>query len=1673
MSSVAFPLRRVLFRVSVALAVSLPPFWGVATATLVPAWENPVTVSSGALLVQDMEIRADGAGGAIVAWHDTWDADLVYWMRVSPSGTVVWGPSAAAVTPYAGVPEIDLVVAGEYFYVCWLGCVPPEYDADRVLVVKGKVSTGELVWEAYPQGYPVASAAEGAVRLFDACADSSGDLVVVFELEGLDFNHIIASKLTGNGATPSEPWGPGGFAVLYAEPGGAFWYPRVVSDGNGGVVAAWLRAVDYRDRLYVQRLDAQGNPVWSAGGVYVAGADAEGGAQKPRLAATFDGGAVVSWFQYDTACSCTALHVKKLAALEPLSGWGPVSAKRDADANSDISPPVLFDKEPYEPSLVHPYPVHREDGWGDSLAVIRLSLGDGSVSWHQINVTHFDMEASFLRAASDGMEGCVLVWSEAFGDRGELEYTVHALRVRGDTGLPDGQPIQLQGDAWASSRWVDVCDAGAGVAYATWNSGSKVYVQKLISPYPECSNSGPLEFDPLTTCTEDDMDLTVRNPGDETMPLRVQWMSGSSSAFSLPGPVPNEVAPRDSVQIKVHFAPDVTGPHMAQLHLTYGCEATVEGFAYEPACEVSPATLDFDSVIVGEPRADTLSFAILNASPGRMDGTVTLSGGSSLFSVVGGDTIPYSLAPEESASIEVALSYDGTGSQACGDFAAIIDAGPSCGCSSVQARVTVTDYGELSGLPVELDFGEKAVLADPEGDSSYVQTFTLHNVTDESCGPWGGQIWLSGVPDPPQAGLPPVFWLSHACSGTDTIVIDPGQACSMTVGFRPYEDLWYSAEMMVQDLGTGEQVSIPLRGEGTYGGPACAFCESQGSVPDTLDMGTLVLGDHQSATFCITNTGGGTLSGAVSLQGSETDTLQFSISPRTYSLGHGEERELTITYSPQVTGDHCCRVLWGSACEGLGSLVVRGSGISPGACSMSPDTLDFGEVVAGAASTCTLFVSNSGDLPISASIALERLEELNLEYAGTSECVRQEGDSLKIEVDGHGTCDVVFSFEPEEIEGGQDVAGWLPVHGDCGGQEVYCTGHSVNPGVCVVNANHPGPYHPGTQELNFDTLLVGQPDTLAVGLYNAGLSPCLHVAGNISLSSTSGFGLVGGGGPFDLECGDTLVAFVSFVSDSEGTYTATLRTGCEDVLCKAVVAHPQQGPCAFCDSVSTSPDTLDLGAVLVGGEERKEICLTNLGWPTIEGEARILPLEGQEADTAWFSLESATYSIEHGGQHYLVVVYTPGSLGRHLVVLDWGGGCGNLAASVLLGTCKASEQCEVSPGAVEFSGNIYYRPKAPEQPEMFKYVTVRNGGPDVLEGEVSLEDETGAFRLEGPGQGMPSWPRFVLRQPGESFRFAVLFRPLGAGSYSARILFGQGCPCGAIGVSAEALHAGDLSGPDGEANGKLDVYDFQRLLRILEEADSLLPAEEDLGLGDLNGDHAVDIADLVALAEALLESGFLQAGLGLSNVATLRLQGGPSGWASLLLEPDDAAVELLALELPMALVRQEAPPTFVATEGLRHWEVVSAGRLRVLLVPGKLGSGVSGRLGMLDVPVDAGAFCGATLGVALAGGAVGRVTGQCGCAEAPAEVVVVPNPAFGEAAFMLSLPAGPWSLGVFDVQGRLLFERSGQAPAEGAMETVLWSLTDGPRGRWVPPGIYFVRLASGGQKRVARLSVVR
>ncbi len=314
------------------------------TTAGVPQWQTDGVAVCTTLKVQlNLAVVSDGAGGVIVVWEDNrtgTSAPDLYAQRISSTGAALWAPNGVMVCNAPGVQMRAVTVSDgqQGAIITW-----EDYRGGPADIFAQRVSaTGVVLWQA--GGVPLVSVA-GARYVPAIAADSSGGAIIAWEENrtGSEYD-IYAQRINNSGVTQ---WGSSGLAVctaaaqqthlagystgtgqlllawqdyrtsqaeIYAQiltPSGLQWpgngvsvcitsgtqeWPKLVTDGSGGMIVAWT---DYRDGngdIYTRRIDSAGVGQWGSTGNPAC--MAAGTQHQVSICPSGVGGAIVTWMDY-------------------------------------------------------------------------------------------------------------------------------------------------------------------------------------------------------------------------------------------------------------------------------------------------------------------------------------------------------------------------------------------------------------------------------------------------------------------------------------------------------------------------------------------------------------------------------------------------------------------------------------------------------------------------------------------------------------------------------------------------------------------------------------------------------------------------------------------------------------------------------------------------------------------------------------------------------------------------------------------------------------------------------------------------------------------------------------------------------------------------------------------------------------------------------------------------------------------------------------------------------------------------------------------------------------------------------------------------------------------------------------------------------------------------------
>ncbi len=343
----------------------------------------------------------------------------------------------------------------------------------------------------------------------------------------------------------------------------------------------------------------------------------------------------------------------------------------------------------------------------------------------------------------------------------------------------------------------------------------------------------------------------------------------------------------------------------------------------------SPTSVAFGSVQIGTSQTQTV--ALSNTGSSSLSLTqATVSGAG--FSITG-LTLPLSLAAGQTTSVSIVLTPSSAG-LATGTLALTSDA--STASLDVALSGTAVVAGSLSGTPTSFNFGSV------QTGASQTLSETLNNGGGEDLTITQAAVTGSGFS---YTGL------------TLPLTLTAGQSSTFGVAFAPTTAGVSNGVLALTVSGSTTTFDMALSGSGVAPLTPAALTAS----PSSLTFASVELGKSQTQTDTVTNTGGS----STTISQDSVAGAGFSIAGPTMPLvlAPGQSAALSVTFTPLTLNSVSGSVAVASdASDPNLTISLNGSatGAAQGQLSVSPSTINVGNVTVGQSGTQTGSISASG-----------------------------------------------------------------------------------------------------------------------------------------------------------------------------------------------------------------------------------------------------------------------------------------------------------------------------------------------------------------------------------------------------------------------------------------------------------------------------------------------------------------------------------------------------------------------------------------------------------------------------------------------------------------------------------------------------------------------------------------
>jgi hypothetical protein len=291
--------------------------------TAVPMMANPVPGAN--VISVEWDIAADSEGGVFVPVHHPHNIQLTSIGRFDSEGRLrtQWfdHPDEQGGTPLVLVPVVE--PGGEDgVIVVWANNLGYGFSS----ILASKRIDPEAEWPTAPDSFdPVWSTVQlddpaltGSANLA-AVPDGAGGAIAAWVDNRTGSYRVYAQRVDTDG---NLAWGPGGITITGDLGDVNVVNLAIATDGEGGAVITWNEQESDPHTLRAQRLDADGNELWAAGGVVVDTDILNISPYALELVRATDGNFVVLYHLKAFYSSDWTLVTQKLAAADGGLLWG-------------------------------------------------------------------------------------------------------------------------------------------------------------------------------------------------------------------------------------------------------------------------------------------------------------------------------------------------------------------------------------------------------------------------------------------------------------------------------------------------------------------------------------------------------------------------------------------------------------------------------------------------------------------------------------------------------------------------------------------------------------------------------------------------------------------------------------------------------------------------------------------------------------------------------------------------------------------------------------------------------------------------------------------------------------------------------------------------------------------------------------------------------------------------------------------------------------------------------------------------------------------------------------------------------------------------------------------------------------------------------------------------------
>jgi hypothetical protein len=376
------------------------------------------------------EIISDGSGGAIIAWYDGRNGSDydIYAQRISSDADILWAVGGTPVCTESGDqawPRLTSDGAGGAI-IAWYDIRSGEYD----IYVQRVDAYGDTCWTA--NGIPVCAVPSQKYDHRLVSDGEGGAAIVWFDMRSGE-SDIYAQHLDQSGNTL---WAPDGLPICTEAEYQVS--PRIASDASGGFLIAWDDDRSPGRGLYAQRIAANGDSLWTPGGVPVYQTLPT---YTPEMVTDGSGGAVIAWYVYDSGSATFDIYAQRIDGDGNIL-WGADAVPICVKERDQVNVQLVSDGPGGAVIVWHDY---GEGGYNYDIYAQRVDHG-GTLLWttNGVPIATKINDEMYPYLVSDKCGGAIITWYEWQFDI-QWQANIYAQRVEanGYLGYPSPDIVSL------------------------------------------------------------------------------------------------------------------------------------------------------------------------------------------------------------------------------------------------------------------------------------------------------------------------------------------------------------------------------------------------------------------------------------------------------------------------------------------------------------------------------------------------------------------------------------------------------------------------------------------------------------------------------------------------------------------------------------------------------------------------------------------------------------------------------------------------------------------------------------------------------------------------------------------------------------------------------------------------------------------------------------------------------------------------------------------------------------------------------------------------------------------------------------------------------------------------------------------------------------------------------